>query len=294
MLIGFHIGVWKEKPGAEMYGDAMETIHKKLTEADWIVINSSAGKDSQAMTDYVVTLADELGIQRSKIVMVHADLHEMEWPGTKELAEEHAKHYGIRFEVVTRRTASGNEQTLLEQVRERGMWPSSTCRYCTSDHKRGPVRTLLTRLAAETRAAGGRKAIIVNCLGLRADESPARAKKIPWGLDAGSSNGRRDVWAWLPIHSWSEGMVWDRIKVAGTRAHRAYERVSRLSCMFCIFSPFEALAIAGQENPELLGKYVEVEKAINHKFKINLSLVDVQEAVLAGNVPDKCSGTWCM
>jgi 3'-phosphoadenosine 5'-phosphosulfate sulfotransferase (PAPS reductase)/FAD synthetase len=247
------------------------------------------------MMDYIVALADQLGIPRARLVAVHADLGEMEWPGTRELAAEHAAHYGLRFEVVHKRDAQGERQDLLQQVRLRKKWPSSTCRYCTSDHKRGPVRTLLTRLAAETRATGKMTpALIVNAMGLRADESPARAKKPSWIFDDSASNGRRDVWTWLPLHAWTEAEVWARIATAGTRSHSAYRRVSRLSCMFCIFSPREALAIAGQENPALLERYVAVEKEIGHKFRVSLSLVDVVKDVVSGNVPERSAGAWCM
>jgi 3'-phosphoadenosine 5'-phosphosulfate sulfotransferase (PAPS reductase)/FAD synthetase len=275
--------------------DLHPDISDTLMAADWIVINSSAGKDSQAMLDHVVERADALGIPRARLVVVHADLRDVEWPGTRDLAQEHAAHYGLRFEVVRRRTKDGRPQTLLEHVRERGKWPSSTCRYCTSDHKRGPVRTLLTRLAAETRAAGKiTPAVIVNCLGLRAEESPVRAKRKPWEQDAKATNGRRTVWTWLPIHEWVEAAVWDRIRKAGTRSHPAYRRVGRLSCQFCIFSPRDALAIAGQENPALMAEYVAVERAIGHKFRVNLSLIEVQSDVEAGRVPERCQGSWCM
>jgi 3'-phosphoadenosine 5'-phosphosulfate sulfotransferase (PAPS reductase)/FAD synthetase len=270
-------------------------ITSTLRAADWIVINSSAGKDSQAMLDLVVERADALGIPRSHLVVVHADLRDVEWPGTRELAEEHAAHYGLRFEVVRRRTKDGRPQTLLEHVRERSKWPSSTARYCTSDHKRGPVQTLLTRLARESRDAGMQgPVLIVNTLGLRAEESPARAKRVTWELDARGSNRRRLVWTWLPLLAWDEAAVWARIKAAGTRSHTAYRRVTRLSCMFCIFSPRDALAIAGQENPTLLAEYVAVEREIGHRFRMNLSLVEVQKDVQEGRVPQRCEGSWCM
>ena len=80
---------------------------------------------------------------------------------------------------------------LLEQVEDRGMWPSSTTRYCTSDHKRGPIRRVMTKLVREHHAVhyrptddgwpghwGKRRPVrILNCMGFRAQESPARAKR---------------------------------------------------------------------------------------------------------------------
>lgn len=273
----------------------MNANRDTLNQADWVVINSSAGKDSQAMLDVVIEQADSLAIPRTRLVVAHADLGRMEWAGTCELAEEQAAHYGLRFEVVRRRTATGEPQTLLEHVRARGRWPSSTTRYCTSDHKRGPVRTLLTRLAAETREAGKTTpAVIVNALGLRAEESPARAKRTAWELDTKASNGRRTVWTWLPIHEWTTSQVWERIRASGVRHHPAYDLgMPRLSCCFCIFAPRPALVLAGRHDPELLDEYVEAERAIGHRFRVSLSLAEVREAVRAGEETAEVGG-WTM
>ncbi|HEX5271798.1 MAG TPA: hypothetical protein VFW33_14975 [Gemmataceae bacterium] len=99
----------------------------------WIVINSSAGKDSQAMLDYVVGLADTAGVPRGRLVVAHADLGRVEWPGTRELAEEQARHYGLEFVAVSR-----PQGDLLDHVARRGMFPSPSVRWCTSDHLCGP------------------------------------------------------------------------------------------------------------------------------------------------------------
>ena len=52
---------------------------------DWIVINSSAGKDSQASMDVLIKRALQQGFPLDRIVVAHAVLEE-EWAGTKELA----------------------------------------------------------------------------------------------------------------------------------------------------------------------------------------------------------------
>src|SRR5262249_52782519 len=148
----------------------------RLNTYDWIVINSSAGKDSQAMLDWVVKLAQQQGVDKSKLVVVHADLGRVEWQGTRELAEEQARHYGLRFIAISR-----PQGDLLTQVKKRGMWPSSQQRYCTSDHKRGQVAVVINRLCREL-SKGGRVRVL-NCMGLRAQESPARSKLLPFRLD---------------------------------------------------------------------------------------------------------------
>lgn len=96
---------------------------------DWIVISSSAGKDSQAMLEFVVERCDRSKVPREKLVVAHADLGRAEWPGTRELAEEQARHYGLTFLVVRR-----PQGDLLQHIRKRRMFPSPRARFCTSDH----------------------------------------------------------------------------------------------------------------------------------------------------------------
>ena len=71
-----------------------------LRDYAWLVVNSSAGKDSQAMLDVVAQQAKSEEVL-DRLVVVHADLGRVEWPGTRELAELQARPYGFRFEVVS-------------------------------------------------------------------------------------------------------------------------------------------------------------------------------------------------
>lgn len=259
-----------------MKADGTKAGPMNLGDYDWIVVNSSAGKDSQAMRDHLVGLAREAGVL-DRLVVVHCDLGRVEWTGTRELAERQAKHYGARFEVVSRRQGD-----LLQHVRDRGMWPGGTTRYCTSDHKRGQVYRLLTALTREKKHLG-RQVRILNCLGLRAQESPARSKKVAFQFDKKASNGRRHVDTWLPILSWLETEVWDVIRKSGVEHHRAYDvGMPRLSCCFCIFAPKNALMLAGRHNRELLDEYVTVEKEIEHRFRQDVSLVEIADALERG------------
>ncbi len=88
--------------------------HPDLHSYDYIVINSSGGKDSQAQLTAVIELADAQGYPRDKIVVVHADLGRAEWEGTKSLAQLQADHYGVSFEVVQR-----EQNDLIDQIDER-------------------------------------------------------------------------------------------------------------------------------------------------------------------------------
>lgn len=304
---------------------------------DWIVVNTSAGKDSQAMMDLVCRRAEALALL-DRVVAVHADLAEEEWEGTRELAEEHARHYGVRFEVVKRKqggilqhvmdrfrslVARGKVQTppwpasgqrwctsdhkrgqvstlftrLTDETRSRGTppWPSNTARWCTSHHKTNQVSQLLTRLAGESRGRGtSRRVRILSCMGMRAAESCAREKLLPFRLDRGNTNGRRVVHIWLPLHTWSVEDVWARNAQAGTRRHYAYDLgMPRLSCCFCIFAPRNALLLAGKHNRALLDRYCEVEQKTGFAFRKELPLTQIRDALDQGEEPGPVR-TWEM
>jgi 3'-phosphoadenosine 5'-phosphosulfate sulfotransferase (PAPS reductase)/FAD synthetase len=106
-----------------------------LASYDVILVNISGGKDSQAALDETVRAAEAAGV-RDRIVTVFCDLGaDDEWPGTRELASEHAAFYQLRHEVAFRQvinTAGERvQQTLSEHIEQRGMWPDAARRYCT-------------------------------------------------------------------------------------------------------------------------------------------------------------------
>ena len=260
-----------------------------LAAFDVILVNSSAGKDSQAMLDEVCRLAREAGVL-DRVVVVHSNLGRVEWKGTASLARRQADFYGVPY-----REASRPQGDLLTHVRARKRWPDSARRYCTSDHKRGQVQTVITQLGREVlageraRRPGARRRVrVLNCLGMRAEESPARSKLASFEYDARASSRARRVWRWLPLHGWKVGEVWARIKASGCEHHEAYDLgMPRLSCCFCIFAPKAALMLAGKHNPELLAEYVAVEKEIGHSFTKRLPIIEIQNALASGACVDK-------
>jgi len=269
----------------ETYNPASnETDVPRLADYDLILLNTSGGKDSQAMIDRVARLASEAGLSE-RLVAVHADLGRVEWPGTAELAEEQVAHYGIRFLKVSR-----SQGDLVDHIRQRGKFPSSTTRYCTSDHKRGQVAKVLTMLAQEHRAAGGGQVRILNCLGFRREESPARRKKEAFRHDARATNTRRHVDEWLPVLEVTLDEVWETIRASGVRHHPAYDAgMRRLSCSFCVLASRSDLILAAQLRPALAREYADVEVEIGHRFTDHLSMTEVIELAASADavvVPD--------
>lgn len=248
-----------------------------LTAYDIVLINTSGGKDSQVMMEQVFKQAHHAGVT-DRLVAVHADLGRVEWDGTPDLAREQSEHYGIRFEIVKR-----PQGDLLDHIEQHGKFPSAAARYCTSAHKRGQVYKVMTKLADEHRhhldATGRRRrpCRILNCMGLRAEESKLRSKKVPFEFDdKASTKTTRHVDTWLPIHRWTEPEVWRSIHASGVRYHWAYDAgMPRLSCSFCVLASKSALIRAAQLRPDLAAEYAAVEERIGHTFQHGRSMADI-------------------
>lgn len=219
------------------------------------VLNHSGGKDSQAMTAYLRRF-----VPAEQIVVVHAHLPEVEWDGVI----EHIYHTigDLPLHVVQAR------KTFFEMVEHRQAWPSAQYRQCTSDLKRGPIDKLVRQIARERGIT-----LIVNCMGIRAEESAARAKQHPLKINNRLSKAGRQVIDWLPIFDWLVVRVRQTVAQAGQRLHWAYDAgMTRLSCCFCILASRADLQTAATLRPGLYHRIVETEQRIGHTIRHGVTL----------------------
>lgn len=245
-------------------------------------VSHSGGKDSQAMY-----LAIARYVPHDQIVVVHADLGRVEWHGTQDHIRNTISH---RLNVVHAVWQDGSRKELLDMVARRAEalaakgsdaapWPSSSQRYCTSDLKRGPIEKFIRGELKRRGATLG-----VNAMGLRAQESANRAKKPTLTLNARLSKAGREVWDWLPIHTWLDGDVFATIDEAGQQPHYAYGLGNeRLSCVFCIFGCDGDLANGARQRPELAREYIDLERrtgaTLFHKAALSdrIAAIDITE-----------------
>jgi 3'-phosphoadenosine 5'-phosphosulfate sulfotransferase (PAPS reductase)/FAD synthetase len=189
-----------------------------LRDSAALVLSVSGGKDSDAMTHHLLDLRQSEG-WTGDVMMVHADLgSRVEWHQTPGYVCDLAQRKGVPLHVV--RWQHGD---LIDRIWQRyhkdpsrPCWPSSQMRYCTSDLKRGPI----SRWLRNTFPSGN----VVCSMGLRAEESSARAKRQTFRLrkDSSAPTKGRFVYDWLPIHDWTEADVWNCIRQHGDIAHPAY------------------------------------------------------------------------
>lgn len=223
-------------------------------------VNHSGGKDSQAMYAHLRAI-----VPADQLVVIHADLGDIEWAGVQDHIRANIDH---ELHIAQAVFADGSNKDFFSAVRARRAYldskgkhdtpafPSSAQRFCTSDLKTGPCFKVIKRIAKERGAS-----IVVNCLGLRAEESTSRAKKEPFKVEKGLTTQSREGYTWLPIFDWSTEEVFQRIEQEGQKPHPAYaDGNERLSCMFCIFGSKNDLRNAALANPRLYRRYVELER----------------------------------
>lgn len=222
------------------------------------VANHSGGKDSQAMLIRLLEVVPD-----RQVLVVHASLGDVEWPGALEHARQQASDAGLPF-IVARAGHS-----LLDLVERRHArrpevpaWPSAANRQCTSDLKRDPIMREVRRFVRATGRPGG---LIVTCLGVRAAESPRRSKMQAWASNGRGSTASRQWFDWLPIHHLSTEEVFATIEAARQHPHPAYAMGNeRLSCVFCILGSARDARVGAIHNPDLFARYVELEQRVGY------------------------------
>ncbi|UQI49795.1 phosphoadenosine phosphosulfate reductase family protein (plasmid) [Streptomyces sp. HU2014] len=240
---------------------------------DRVVVGDSGGKDSGVTAHEVCTQADKAG-QLHKVRILHCDLgrtakgHLVEWPGALEVARAHAEQYGVPFAV----RRSQRWPSLWDRIRAHGNWPGHFARFCTSDTKTTVGRDYIDEIGAELRL--GRPPRVGYAMGMRAEESTARAKKPVVERHRMSGKGTlRVVTTWLPIHQLTTEQVWKIHRDNGIAHHEAYDQgMRRLSCRACPLAHTDDLVRSAQLNPELFAEYAEAEADMGRQFKESISL----------------------
>lgn len=242
-----------------------------------LVLSVSGGKDSDAMCHHLLDRRQSEGWPGDAI-MIHADLGaRVEWRQTPDYVRDLAQRKGIPLHVV--RWTHGD---LIDRIWQRyhkdpsrPCWPSAAMRYCTADLKRDPISKFLRRMFPS--------GSVICAMGLRAEESPARAKRqtLARRQDSSAPTRGRLVYDWLPIHDWIEADVWNCIQQHGGIYHEAYQHGNhRLSCALCVLASLNDLINGAVHNPDTYREYCRIEAITGYSFRKDFWLSDLKPELL--------------
>lgn len=268
------------------------TIDREIAEmiaADAVIaFGVSGGKDSDAMALATSRFLDQVRHAGPR-VLIHADLGEIEHADSLPQCRRLATRLGLEL-IVVRRKKGG----MIARWRQRWQdnlaryinlscvtlitpWSSATMRYCTSELKIAPI----TRDLA-VRFHGLR---IINCIGIRGEESDTRAVKpisqINNKLLRAGGLGGRD---WNPIRDWRVEEVWLEHERSGFPGQYAYlvNGNLRVSCAFCVLSSLHDLRASSKDerNHSAYRQVVDLEIASAFSFQPSRWLGDVRPDLL--------------
>lgn len=286
--------------------DLPPIVDRLLKAGAALMVSISGGKDSQSQMKELVKAYRERE-WTGPIFAAHANMERMEWPQTMGEVYRQARECGLDLQIIQRPQGDLLDLMIdrMWKVAGQGIphWPSSKCRFCTSDAKRSQLDKL-ARIYP----------IVISAEGVRADESPSRAKKpvvqlrkqicadrlqelsIEEALERRRPNERVAL-DWRPIHSFSEEDVWESIGISldevnrrraltaegreeealsGFPAHPAYALGNRrLSCALCFFATKGDLQNGARFCPALHKTLIEMEKLSGFTFKQGFSLSEL-------------------
>lgn len=243
------------------------SIRQLIDQKALFIINHSGGKDSQAM---YLHLTRELKIPFELVRVIHAHLGVMEWDGIKDHIRLTSDHQPIIAE--SHKTFFDMVRTRHEKRPDAPSFPSEQYRQCTSDLKRDPIDKQIRKICKEE----GFK-IVVSCMGLRAQESTARAKKQVWRINKKQSTKTRSWYTWLPIHTWLIQDVFNCIERHNQKPFWIYAKgMRRCSCKICIFhDPGDLQRAVQLDEHNLIGAIHELEKEVGNTMFRKGDVIDI-------------------
>jgi len=212
-----------------------------------LVINFSGGKDSTAMLAYLCENYPDI-----KKHVVYADTG-FEHENAEVWCRELVARFGLELHV-----AKNKNKNFLSMAETRGKFPGMQQRQCTSDLKRDPIATWIRQNVKDP--------VVINCMGIRSEESTGRSKQKTLKRNKRETNSKRTVWDWNPIKDWKETKVRSYIAARGLPLHPVYNYLNRFSCRMCIFMSAHDRRQVQKNDPQAIKIISAIEDKIGFSF----------------------------
>lgn len=147
----------------------------------------------------------------------------------------------------------GKPGGMVARIRHAAGFPGRMQRWCTRELKIEPLRAYHDALIEATGVE------TVSAMGVRADESEARAKMAEWEDEP---EGRRSWggYLWRPLLRWSIGDVLAIHNRHGVKVNPLYQRGhNRVGCYPCLFATKEEIALIAEHDPQVIDMIDDLE-----------------------------------
>lgn len=235
----------KSELATKPFGDERDKmpIRDLLHSVDLIKVSFSGGKDSAGMAIY---LHKHFEIPKEKMLLEHY-YNPFEWEDMPEYCRYFAKEFGIelkeygneppddekeKVKIYGKRNA---DNFMIDKIKSHGL-PSVYQKWCFERYKQRVFSYVARRY---------KKASYIQAVGMRAAESPRRAKLEDRGIT-------RDIQPFCyPIFNLSDEEVFGLAVENNIKLHHAYKFFGRTGCPVCPMSPAQDFVILRKEYPEV-------------------------------------------
>ena len=273
-----------------------QNIKTALDNGAHLIVSVSGGKDSDCMTIELDQMRRENN-WTGDFILIHANVGErMEWPQSQPHCQDMADHVGAKL-VSVQHPKGDLMDGIWRRMNTRPdapPFPSAQSRYCTAGWKRDPISKWIRNEYPQDQD-------VICAMGLRKQESPARAKKLPCEMrpKTNAPTKNRNVWNWNPILDYTEIDVWDTLLPDGgidlLRWHqRQYQDTGlvdpswnyhpayvygndRVSCAMCVLANANDLQNGAIHNPGIYQELIQIEDTSGFTFKQDKSIQDIVE-----------------
>ena len=201
---------------------------------DPVIASVSGGKDSTAMSLWLI----EQGIEHRRVFADTGWEHE----ATVEYVHEYLPTVLGPIDVAPAK------YSMEQLIKKKGMFPTRMRRWCTEQLKTLPIKRYMNAIDPDRKA--------INAVGLRAQESLARAILDVWEWDA--QHMKR--WVWRPILKWSEEDVIAIHKRHDVKPNPLYLMgARRVGCWPCIFARKSEIRLIADKDPKRIERIKRLE-----------------------------------
>lgn len=226
-----------------------------------VIVNFSTGIDSTGALRWALQ-----NFSRETIWLLYCDTG-LEYEINDNLAVKAAQHLGVKYVILR------HPKGFIGILEERGRWPDSQNRWCTSYLK----KDITEKWIRANRHLLGERCLFIT--GERRDESSRRAKlpEIQFH-NTTLKTTRKGIFTchWLrPVLNYEKGLMFEWGKKLGIPPHPCYEYLNRCSCFACVLMPSAHAAANMLRHPRYFHRLLQAEMRFGHKWKRDKGLVEL-------------------
>lgn len=157
--------------------------------------------------------------------------------------------------------ASACDSPFLQLAALKGRFPSTMARFCTEELKVKPIKDFVSRILATGED-------VENWSGVRAEESPKRAKLSEREFFFFDESTGAEAWHYRPILKWSAKDCFEIMKRHGVKPNPLYKMgFARVGCFPCINCRKAELRLIAEQFPEYIRRIKVWESIVSDASK---------------------------